>query len=114
MEVAEEGEEGEGEGETEKTSLKSLLKQPHKTKVTENKLILSLIKRCFVMLQLISSNKLGKPKSCLSRMEHLQHPLLHTLTVWVGGWKCPSVLQYMLVEEPSLSVCLNLPHQCNG
>ena len=57
MEVAEEDEE---EGETEKTSPKSLLTWPHKTKVAENKLILSLNKQCFVMLKLISSNKFVK------------------------------------------------------
>ena len=72
MEVAEEE-----EGGTKKTSLKSLLKQPHKTKVTENKLTLSLNKRCFVMLQLISSNKFVKTKSCLSRMEHLGDGSMH-------------------------------------
>ena len=69
MEVAEEV--------TEKTSLKSLLKRPHKTKVAENKLILSLNKRCFVMLQLISRNKFVKTKSWLSRMEHLGDCSMH-------------------------------------
>ena len=65
------------EGETEKTSPKSLLKWPHKTKVAENKLILSINKQCFVMLKLISSNKFVKTKSCFSRMEHLGDCSMH-------------------------------------